>query len=243
MLVSRVGFFLLSVMITTMGCDEEDTATKNEASQNELCLDSANEVIDIMTDCKTAGQSWQDCSSQLGNKVDAVSECFDELAKECENKESDELKDACQEQLMNDFAPIEIKMKKTEAEIALSSCDEQESEELRKTCTEELEERIRGIERLEYLESKQTDACLEIADEVIDMMTECETADESWRSCRTKITGKLKDIATCFTYFTVKCEDKANDDLQEACKKEIRDSYKPFEIEIEKIKARIKSND
>ena len=239
MLVIKVGLFLLLVM----GCDDEDTAPKNESSQTETCLDLADEVVEMMTECETSDQSLQSCTSKIGDKGDALNNCFTELAEECENKESDDLKRACEKQLRDDFGPIEIEIKKIRTKIRLKDCDKEESEELKKTCREELEERLRNIERIEQLETRKTEVCLDLADEVVEMTSECETTDQSLQSCKSTINAKLKDMSECFFYLTMKCAEEATDDLKETCNKQIRDDFAPVEIEIRKIKARIGSKD
>ena len=135
MLVIRVGFFLLLVM----GCGNEDTATKAGSDQTGACLDIANELIDIMTDCETTDQSWQSCESKISDKKNAVEECLAELEEERTEKENDELKQACEKQLQDDFMPIEKKLKEIRTKIELKDCNKKESEELKKACTEELE--------------------------------------------------------------------------------------------------------
>ena len=237
MLVIKVGLFLLLVM----GCDERDTTTKNEPSQTKECLDIANEAIDILSECETTDQSWQSCSSKIGDKGDAIEECVAELEEECEEKEGDDLKRACEKQLMDDFAPIEIEIKKIRAKIQLKDCDREENEKLEKECREEFEEMLHDIEKIEQLESKKIEVCLDLADEVLDMMTECETTDQSWQSCRSTIGANLKDMSECFAYLTMKCEEEANDELKEACEQQIRDDFAPIKAEMEKIKAKIKS--
>ena len=92
-------------------------------------------------------------------------------------------------------------------------------------------------------ESNQTEACLDIADEVVEMTAECETTDQSLQSCKSTISAKLRDMSECFAYLAMKCAEEANDDLQETCKKQIRDDFAPVEVEIKKIKARIGSKD
>ena len=240
--MSVIKVIFLSIMLAS-GCDDEDTAPKSGSNQTNECLDIANEMIDMMTECKTDDLSWQSCSSQIGDKKDIVDKCFAELEEECEEKEDDDLKNACNKKLMEDFGPIEIKMKKIRAQIQLKDCDEKESEELESACREEFEEYLRRIERIEELESKQTEACLEIADEVIDMMTECETANKSWQSCKSTISAKLKDTSECFAYFSMKCKEEANNDLKEACEEQLNDDFEPFETEMKEIKAKIKLND
>lgn len=145
MLIIKVGLFLLSVM----GCDNKDTATKAESYQTKACLDIANEVVDMMTECETANQSWQSCSPKIGDKGNAVDECFAELVEECEEKANDDLKETCKKQLSNDFGPIEIEIKKIRTKIELKDCSKRASEELKKACIEELEERLRDLEKVE----------------------------------------------------------------------------------------------